>query len=541
MLRSNFFLILIIIIAGILRFYDLAGTPPSLSHDEVAIGYNAYSILKTGRDEYGLTLPLLFRSFDDYKLPGMVYASIPTVAVFGLNEIGVRFPSALLGTLTVLVFYFLVKELIKSRTKSLIVTFFFAISIWHINFSRQAFESNGALFFLVLGTCFLIASPKKIIYLLFAALFYAISIYFYYSVRLIIPFILLAFAFVRFKQLLKHKKIVFLSLVIGIIILLPVVPLTFSKGGMLRISIVSVVNDENYFKRQLKFARMIDKDKAVFTQIIYNRRVALIVTIIENYFKNLSLTHIFVEGTGSAGLLYFFELPFFFLGIYYLFRLKTPMKWVIIAWFVSAPLAGAITFHQPNALRTLPNAPIFSLLSGLGFAGVFNFVKGKRIKFICLLLFAVVFIFYFLRFLNAYFIEFPQKKAIQCGDGDKQMVEYVTKHEHKYEAIYISGDYWRPYIFTLFWKAYNPLLYQRKGSIEHFGKYYFSAAQWDKEGVYFGRHDINFYSLVKTDIRQKTIFILTKREFEQNKRKFKKFAVIDGKYAKDVFVAGILK
>jgi len=541
MLRSNFFLILIILIAGILRFYDLAGTPPSLSHDEVAIGYNAYSVLKTGRDEYGSSLPLLFRSFDDYKLPGMVYVSLPSIAVFGLNEIGVRFPSAFLGTLTVFIFYFLVRELIKDKTKSLIITFFFAISIWHINFSRQAFESNGALFFLVLGTYFLIATRRKINYLLFAGLLYGISFYFYYSVRLIIPFILLAFTMLMFKQLIKNKKIVFLSLVICIVILLPFVPLMFSKGGMLRMGIVSVVNDENYFRRNVEFARMIDKNNTIFTRIIYNRRVALVVTIIENYFKNLSLTHIFVEGTGSAGLLYLFESPFFFIGIYCLFRLKTPMKWIIIVWLVSAPMSGAVTFHQPNPIRTLPNAPIFSLLSGLGFAGIFNLLKGTRIRFIYLLLFVGVFIFYFSRFLNAYFIEFPQKNAINFGDGYKQMVEYVIKNEHKYKEIYISGYYWRPYIFTLFWKAYEPGLYQRERSIEHFGKYYFTSAQWDKEGVYFGQFDINFYSFIKTDNRQETLFILAKPEFERNKRKFKKFAVIDGKYAKKVFVAAVLK
>jgi len=541
MLRNSFFLILIILIAGILRFYDLAGTPPSLSHDEVAIGYNAYSILKTGRDEYGLILPLLFRSFDDYKLSGMVYISIPSVAIFGLNEIGVRFPSALLGTLTVLVFYFLVKELIKDKMKSLIATFFFAISIWHINFSRQAFETNGALFFLVVGTYFLIATPRKINYLLFASMFYGISFYFYYSVRLIIPFILLAFTILMFKQLLKHKRIVFLSLLIGIVILLPFVPLMFSKGGMLRIDIVSVVNDENYFRRNVEFARTIDKNNTIFTRIIYNRRVALVITIIENYFKNLSFAQIFLKGTTSAGLLYIFEAPFFFVGIYYLFRLKTPMKWVIIAWFFSAPMVGAITFNQPNSLRTLSNAPIFSLLSGLGFAGVFNLLKGTRIKFIYLLLFAVVFIFYFSRFLNAYFIEFPQKNALNFGDGYKQMVKYVKENENKYKAIYISGYYWRPYIFALFWKAYDPLLYQKKGSIEHFGKYYFSAAQWDKEGVYFGPFDINFYSFRKTDNRQETLFVLAKPEFERNKRKFKMLSVIDGRYAKEVYVAGILK
>lgn len=540
-LQNNIFLILIILIAGILRLYDLSGTPPSLSHDEAAIGYNAYSILKTGRDEYGSILPLLFRSFDDYKLPGMIYVSLPSIAVLGLNEIGVRLPSALFGILTVFMFYFLVKELTKDRMKSIIATFFFAISIWHINFSRQAFESNGALFFLVLGTFFLIASRRRIFYLFLASIFYAISLYFYYSTRIILPFILLAFILVNWRMFLKHIKVVLFSFLLGFIILVPLLPVIFSSGGFLRISIVSVINDDNYLRREFEFARIIAKNNTLLNRIIYNRRMALAITVLENYFKNMSFNNIFVKGTTSAGLLYIFEAPFFYLGIYHIFRLKTPMKWIFIAWFFSAPFAGAITFNQPNALRTLTNAPIFSLFSGLGFIGIFSLLKGTRIRLICLFIFAIVFVFNFFYFLNAYFIKFPQNNAINFGDGYKQMVDYVTKNEHKYKEIYISGYYWRPYIYTLFWKAYDPGLYQRKGSIEHFGKYYFSGAQWDTGGIYFGPHDIDFHSLVKTESRQETLFILTKAEFERNKRKFKMLSVIDGKYAKDVFVAAVLK
>ena len=53
MLKERKFLLAIIILAFILRFYKLGQIPPSLDWDETAHGYNAYSILKTARDEYG--------------------------------------------------------------------------------------------------------------------------------------------------------------------------------------------------------------------------------------------------------------------------------------------------------------------------------------------------------------------------------------------------------------------------------------------------------------------------------------------------------
>jgi len=37
--------------------------PPGFNADEAAFGYNAYSLLKTGRDEYGTLLPLSIKSF----------------------------------------------------------------------------------------------------------------------------------------------------------------------------------------------------------------------------------------------------------------------------------------------------------------------------------------------------------------------------------------------------------------------------------------------------------------------------------------------
>ena len=105
MLKGKLPLVLIIVLAAFLRFYQLGVNPPGLNWDETAHGYNAYSILKTGRDEYGYFMPLSFRSFDDYKPPLYTYLVVPSVAIFGLNSFAVRFPSALLGVLAVLFTY----------------------------------------------------------------------------------------------------------------------------------------------------------------------------------------------------------------------------------------------------------------------------------------------------------------------------------------------------------------------------------------------------------------------------------------------------
>src|SRR3989344_4114010 len=99
-------LIFIVTLAFFLRIYKISNFPPGLYSDETTYGYNAYSLLKTGADEYGKVWPLTFKSFGDYKPPMTAWLTIPAIAAFGLNEFSVRLPAAIAGTLTVLIVYF---------------------------------------------------------------------------------------------------------------------------------------------------------------------------------------------------------------------------------------------------------------------------------------------------------------------------------------------------------------------------------------------------------------------------------------------------
>ena len=83
-----------------------------MTWDEVAFGYNAYSLGIDGKDEFGKFLPIVYlESFGDYKPPVYAYLDIIPVKVFGLTPFAVRFPSAFFGVLTVLLTFFLTKRL----------------------------------------------------------------------------------------------------------------------------------------------------------------------------------------------------------------------------------------------------------------------------------------------------------------------------------------------------------------------------------------------------------------------------------------------
>src|SRR3990167_9682210 len=208
-MRKYFFIALILMLAIFLRFFSISTNPPSLTWDEAAWGYNAYSLGTDGRDEFGKFLPLTYiESFGDYKPPLYAYLAVIPVRIFGLNEFATRFPSAFFGVLTVLITYFLTKRIFwnsRSReTYALLSALFLAISPWYILLSRAAFEANVANFFIVFGVfAFLEGVLNKKWLLVLSAISFALSFYTFNTARVVSPIMVILLAIIFRKNLWK--------------------------------------------------------------------------------------------------------------------------------------------------------------------------------------------------------------------------------------------------------------------------------------------------------------------------------------------------
>ncbi|MDJ0745182.1 MAG: glycosyltransferase family 39 protein [Xenococcaceae cyanobacterium MO_167.B27] len=118
------YLLIILVIATLLRVLFLGTIPNGFFCDEASNAYDSYSILNTLKDQHGAFLPFFTRSIDDYREALFIYLGIPFIKLFGLNEFAARLPAAFTGILTVLVIYYLVKELFDNKT-ALIASFLF--------------------------------------------------------------------------------------------------------------------------------------------------------------------------------------------------------------------------------------------------------------------------------------------------------------------------------------------------------------------------------------------------------------------------------
>jgi 4-amino-4-deoxy-L-arabinose transferase-like glycosyltransferase len=505
-LKNKIYILLvgIIFLAGILRFYKIDEIPVSLYWDEASIAYNAFSIAETGRDEYGKTFPLLFKAFDDFKTPGYVYLTAIAVKLFGLNEFSTRFFSALLGTLTILSTFLFIREFIRRKLFevepdyiALLVALLVAIAPVHIQFSRAGFEANAGLFFIVTGAYlfFKFVNSLKYKFLYSSITLFAISIYFYRSLWIFVPLFLTGIFLIFHKLLFKRSNLknTILAVFIFIIILLPFIPQMISQEASGRANETSVINNSHdaVYRAILKM-----EESGPIGKIIYNRRVVYLEQGIRGYVSHFSPNFLFFSGdnnlrhgVGSVGIFYIWGLIFIIPGIYLLLKIDRKIAFTIILWLLIAPLPAAFSVPAPHSLRSLNMIPMLQVLIAFGIIWTL-FKIGKKYRKAAIAVFIGIGLYFFTNYLSIYFGTYPAYSSRQWADGYKELASYVFENEKEYEKVLITGHYWQPHIYFLFYKKFDPALFQSTGSKTGFDKYIFSGTHWDNEGREFDQENL---------------------------------------------------
>lgn len=507
---SKYTLILtaIIIVSIFLRFYNLSSVPPSASLDEASIGYNAYSILKTGSDEYGTKFPILLRAYDDWRPALYVYLVIPFVKFLGLNSLAVRLPSVILSVLTVIATYFLTKELFRKLKKfsiAEITAFLLAISPWHIYISRLGHEANAGLAFIVFAILFFlkaINSERKSLFLTLSSIFFTLALYTYQSEKVFVPLIILILGFIYRNSLIKIKKELLVSLILGTILIIPIIVSTLTPEGLVRFKGTSAFSEWYLQKETADKILKYKNEENIFGQIINNRRLIPLKIFAENYFSHFNPKFLFSNSGDESfkapnfGLLYVWELPFLLIGIIYLLRTyDKKTKSLLSFWLLIAFIAPSLTTGAPHAMRAFNVLPVPQIFTAVGIFWLINFIKENKISSYLLNFFylsVIVVIIYFLgNFYREYFYTFPKNQSSSFQYSLNKSIQYVVKNEKLYNKIVFSNkdNLYQSYMFFLFYSKYDPYLYQKTGGTRSggfaqshkFSKYEFRPIDWEKE------------------------------------------------------------
>jgi len=452
-------LILILILAFRLRFYNLGSNPPSPYWEEAAIGYDAYSILKTGKDFHGNSWPLIaFESFGDYKPSLYFYATVPSIAIFGLNTFAVRFPSLFFGSLTVLLIYLLAKQFFKTPIVALGSALLLAISPWHIQFSRAGFEANLGLFLVVLGAWLFLKGTKKKIWLFPAVLSWALSLYTYHANRIFIPLLGLTWGLYFFKTLIKKKSFSLISIFLFALLIFPLAIRLNTPEIKQRFLETSAFVTLEPIERS---SQLITADGGgVIAGIVHHRAWQYSKIFLDHYFDHFNFNYLFVSGdsnprhsTQLVGGLYLVQLPLLLASLYYLFKNKKYNLLPLLIWALLAPVPAALTKATPHALRSLGLVIPLAIISSYGAIELF---KAKAIGKITIYLLSSILLFELSRYLYVYHHDYPRLHSFHWQTGYEEMIEFVATKKDDYDTIYITRELGRPSIYYWFYTKTNP-------------------------------------------------------------------------------------
>lgn len=485
-MKYKLLLLLIILFGFGLRIWRITAVPPGLSNDEIAIAYEAYSIANTGRDSLGRSLPVSFKVNEDRRAPLYVYLTAPFVQILGNKEISVRLPSVIIGTLTIIGLYLLVKKLGFGELGSLAAAFLLAITPWHVYISRIGFETNLALLFVVFGAYFFLKGVDKRKYLFVSSVFFALSLYSYYTEWVFTPLLLISLTAVYFRRI-SRKKDILIYWFIFLLLILPILIDAFFFKGVVRANNEMLLNDFLLGNKIAGVGNIISKGFIIFSFWFdkYLRYIGF------DYLFGHGLPVASPHGSSDFGLLNIVQFPLFLLGVYYAVGLKNKnTKMVLLAWSLLGPLVPSLTEGELNLGRNLQTLIPLTIVSALGLAWIWEKTKNKIVFAVCLLAILTNFAFFYRHYLTY----FPIYYSENWSYGFKQIALYAKEHEAEYKKIVIDYHYGTttdlyaaPSLFVLYFGKIDPAYYIKEKVVtdggQFFGKYEFRRMDWPKEQI----------------------------------------------------------
>lgn len=475
LLKKYWPLLLILLIGGSLRLYGLLQNPISLYSDEVDIGYQVISLLKTGCDYTGHCFPIQFHSFSDIRTPLPIYFTALIHLVGVPLDYSIRLSSVIFGILGIFATYLLIENLaseklfnLKKYPFGIIGASILALIPWHLTFSRIGFELTPLYFFVTFGvflfTEYLIKGKIKLLYLSF--LFLGLTPMIYSTAKMAVlfyPFILLSLP--GSLILFKNYKLIATSLTI---LFLPLIILFISGGADSRFQYISIFTDPTAttavnFMRQQDSGPIhnVGASPSILTKLFHNKPLFYVNNLSNNFFNLLSTQFLFTKGDPNLrhspenwGMLYRSLLPILPFGVYILIRYRRDRLilflglQILVAMFTSAITRDGGEHASRSFMMLLP----LVIIGTIGLA----YLKDLRKILFYIACFTIFFESVF--FLHEYWIHYPLASEGSFSAGMKELIRETEKFPG--QPIVISPKNENPLIFYLYYTDFDPRTFQ---------------------------------------------------------------------------------
>ena len=559
--KNNILFIIVLFIASVLRFVAIDKYPPSLNWDEVSHGFNAYSLLKTGEDEWGSIFPTIFRAYGDYKLPFYIYLTAISEFLFGVNEFAVRFPSVLSGIFSVFFTYLLVNELFRQRfgeKPAVLASLLVAVEPWSLFLSRGAFEANLALAFFTAGYYFFVKGLKKPKSLILNSIFFGLTVWTYNSYRIFTPIFLIILCLIYRSELLKilksKRKLFYGFVFLTLVFLIPMFYQLVNPVGQARYSNVTILDEG-------AIAQINQLRNGGCPRLYCNKLTYFVPRFVTNYLSHISGNFLFFKSGNhyqfsvpGHGVIYPLNIIFFLIGIFALIRERFKNAAVLLFWFFISFIPSSLTREAPHVLRSITVLPTPMIITSIGlyssytwFRLKFSKVKSPKAMIIVLIYLAFLMLSVF-RYLRIYFTSYTQDYSWAWQYGYKQIVGLVKQKYSGYDKFIITKRYGEPHEFFLFYWPRDPEKYQNDSNlvrfyqsnwywVDSFDKFYF-VNDWQVNESLYGNYTFMLESkdLVQCTPRMyRCLLITSPGNVPDGWKKMETINFLDGKAAFEIY------
>jgi len=460
-------IILIILLGALLRFFMLGSIPAGVSDDELTFIYNAYSIAKTGRNVVGDFLPFItwMNPYSTPILPGQVYIIAPLFLLFDLSSIVGRLPSATLGVADIFLLYLLIKRLFKNQSLALLSAAFLAISPWHIHFSRIAYDTNIAAFFILLGIVLFLHETDKKRLPIFSVFSFFIAAYTYRAANLLLlPFFISLLWYGKKAIKLSRRQLTF-SIVGFLTILLSLVLVVFLNGS-------KYISEAGRFYGESNGAELLSqveefKGPVFIRRIFINKVTYSIYKIRENYTNVFSPSFLFLHTESekiysiwSRGRIYYIDALFIILGLIFLFRINKRSMFFLTALLLSSAIPGAFS-GPPYSARDYFMSIILPVFSAGGVLFIVSLIKNKNGKKFIVALITLSYIY----LLSSYLFDYYGRYAIYSSESwfksAKEVSNLINSEKNNYDKVIVGASSLQELIQYSFYSKMNPDILQK--------------------------------------------------------------------------------
>jgi 4-amino-4-deoxy-L-arabinose transferase-like glycosyltransferase len=509
-------LFIIILVSVFLRVYKLASIPEGFHNDEAAFGYNAYSLLKTGKDEYGKPFPFIMKSFGEDKPALYSYVAVPFIAIFGLNEFSVRLPSALFGIVFVLFAYLLTFELTKDKSLSLVAAALACLSPTGILQSRVQSNPMSADVMIIISIYELLRwmRTKKWLHFVIAVILIFTSPLMYLSAQLFYPFIL-PYLYFNFRNSMKTQMKTALILLTVFFVAYSV--FLYVVGGT-RYGQVSVFSNATITNPLAKIANEegVAGTPPFVTRIFHNKAFTYFRYLSRETSKYLTFDFLFLEAKEplrerihEVGIFYLGEVLFLFLGFISVVRSKKKYVWFLLYWIAISIVGISFAIEEsPNIHRFFIVLLPFHIIIASGIMYFWEMLKLQFHKKVAIISFLSVVVLVYgcgmIFFIHQLFVLQPVHDPYFRDFAYKELISKLNVIQGSYDTIIFTKGNANPYIHLLFHNAFDPNVYQTMGSPKDMNYARFNNLVFVPEECPFTESRFDMY---KTQAGAKNLFI----------------------------------